>query len=577
MMLRKNYAQWLRFRFVAASLITTSSCLTIHSEENELNQLPQAMTSPAIATGAEPEKLPTQPADVKTTPIVAEAGVPCDDCVGGSTAEKKGFDWKKVPPIHPLQRPGYFQMPPTGCGYYSFLDVVQGRVRPDKPKSAYPSFALMPTPLFDVDFRYLEDPGENDIYYGAKRIPLGENWLFSTGGTAQIRSMHEHPSRLGVRNNDYALAQILPYFDLWYQERFRVFAEMIYADSIASDLPPLTSDRTKVDFQNLFLEAKIMELGGKPVYARVGRQELTFGSQRMVSAPPWSNTRRTFNAARVYRQSDNWDLDAFWGQVVVPNVNKLDSVDNNQNFAGLWATYKGVKNQAVDLYYLFLDNTNKTAQGGVNVAPDSVSTVGSRYHGDKNNWLWDVEGAYQFGSRGAENISSGMFSTGAGYHFKDQPLNPTFWLYYDYASGDKTPNSGTYNTYNQLYPFAHYYLGWLDVVGRQNIQDINMHLYLYPTKWITFWTQFHHFMLDSKTDNFYGEQSQSFRRDPSGRSGRTVGNELDFILNFHISAHSDLLAGYSKLYAGDYLKATSSATRTGGDSDLWYVQYTFRW
>ena len=43
--------------------------------------------------------------------------------------------------------------------------------------------------------------------------------------------------------------------------------------------------------------------------------------------------------------------------------------------------------------------------------------------------------------------------------------NPTFWAYYDYASGDSDPTDGRSHTFNDLYPFGHYYLGWIDQVG----------------------------------------------------------------------------------------------------------------
>jgi len=78
-----------------------------------------------------------------------------------------------------------------------------------------------------------------------------------------------------------------------------------------------------------------------------------------------------------------------------------------------------------------------------------------------------------------------MATVGAGRHFKDAPLNPTLWFYYDYAGGNNRPNGGEYNTFNQLFPFGHYYLGWADLVGRQNIHDANAHLFMYPTNWMT--------------------------------------------------------------------------------------------
>ena len=115
----------------------------------------------------------------------------------------------------------------------------------------------------------------------------------------------------------------------------------------------------KSDFLNLFVDAKIANLDGNPAYVRVGRQELLFGSQRLISPLDWANTRRTFQGVRAFRQTDKWDFDLFWVQPVIANANRLDSVDNNQNFVGAWATYRPKKGQTIDAYYLMLDNTNQ--------------------------------------------------------------------------------------------------------------------------------------------------------------------------------------------------------------------------
>jgi hypothetical protein len=229
------------------------------------------------------------------------------------------------------------------------------------------------------------------------------------------------------------------------------------------------------------------------------------------------------------------------------------------------------------MYYLFLDNSNRIAQLGLARSPVTLHTVGTRWAGEADGrWLYDAEVAGQFGDRGAATVRAGMATAGLGYHFADVPCNPTFWAYYDCASGDKDPGRGRYTTFNQLFPFGHYYLGWIDVVGRQNIRDFNLHLYLYPTNWVTVWGQYHCFRLDQAQDALYNAAGVAIRRDPSGRAGRDVGQEMDWIVNLHLSPHSDLLTGYSKLWGGGFLERT--ANRTGAaDSDLFYVQYSFRW
>ncbi|MCS7160899.1 MAG: alginate export family protein [Gemmatales bacterium] len=485
-------------------------------------------------------------------------------------------NWSRVPQARIFPRPGDFPVPPTGPGYYSLHDWLTGNYRTAPPKFPYLRFGLMPPSFFDADFRYLDDPNNTDYDWSdfLHRIHIGDNWLFATGGAFWVRYMHEINSRLSGADNDYTLLRTRVWTDLWYRDLVRVYAEFLDAHSFDPELPPLRIDVNRSDFLNAFVEFKVGDWEDHPIYVRIGRQEMLLGSQRLISTLDWANTRRTFDGIRGYRQGEKWDVDVFWLQPVIPNPSRLDSKDNNQNFFGLWTTYRPRRGTFLDMYYLLLDNTNNVLLQGLQIAPYHVHTLGSRYAGDwQNRWLWDVEAAVQFGERGSQDILAGMVTTGVGYTRADWLWTPTFWVYYDFASGDRTPNSGDYNTFNQLFPFGHYYMGWIDLVGRQNIHDFNMHLFLYPAKWITVWIQYHRFWLVSPKDALYGVAGLPSRTDLTGSAGNDVGHELDLIFNFHLSNHSDILLGWSKLYAGDFIKATGP----GQSPELFYFMYTFRW
>jgi hypothetical protein len=100
-----------------------------------------------------------------------------------------------------------------------------------------------------------------------------------------------------------------------------------------------------------------------------------------------------------------------------------------------------------------------------------------------------------------------------------------------------------------------------------------MQFAFYPTKWITALLQYHIFHLDSTTDALYNAAGVPTRRDPTGRAGNDVGEEIDLLLNFHLGTHQDIIFGYSKLFAGDFIKATGNP----GSPELVYLQYSFRW
>ncbi len=505
---------------------------------------------------------------------------------GGPGGEDTKPFWATNPPVTPLPRLGFGYIPPTGCGYYSLRDLLLGNERETPPKYPYAPTAITPFSFFDADFRYLDDPKNTQFDWldFTKRIHIGDNWLFSVGGEERFRYMNEVDSRLNRAGTDnvYELLRTRVYADLWYRNVFRVYAEFLDASIVNQDLTPAVIDKVKPTMLNLFADLKVFELDDSPVYIRGGRQELLYGSERLISPLDWANTRRTFQGVKGFWHTKDLDIDAFWVQPVVDNTFDYHyGPDRRQNFEAAWTTYRPCAGQAMDFYYLNLDNSNHVARGQYgNLSGFNVSTFGSRYAGDYENILWDAEGMFQFGNWANQVTTAGAATAGAGYHFADVPLNPTFWIYYDWASGDPHPGTGSvHRTFNQLFPFGHYYFGGIDLIGRQNIHDLNLDLWLNPTKWIATGVQFHVLHLDSPKDSLYnsggaatlGTTLTGAARAVNGEA-TGVGNELVFITNFHLSPHQDIFLQYCKLYAGSFL------TENGrGSPSLFAACYSFKW
>lgn len=510
-------------------------------------------------------------------------------------------DWAKVPPVRPMPRPGLFGKPPAregyastmdlladvepeyfpnpGEGYYSLWDQLTGNKRKNKPTDPYPPFGLMPTSAFNIDFRYLEDPDhEPDLFDPLKRIHLGDDWLLSFGGSFWYRYMHETDSRLNAagKDNDYGLIRTRFHADLWYRDQLRLFAEFIDARSLNPDLTPLGIDRNYTDMLNVFADINLGNVNGSPFFVRAGRQELIYGSQRLISTLDWANTRRTFQGVKTFWKSDKWDFDAFWVRPMDTNVKDFDQWDKDRNFFGLWGTYKYDKDHLLDLYFLTLNDTRPVSAsnasiGNVMQGDSFVTTFGGRLVGDYNRILYEIEGMYQYGERSNLDVSAFAVATGVGYDFQ-MPLNPILWLRYDFASGDKNPQDGKSTTFNQLFPFGHYFLGYIDLIGRQNIHDFNAQLTLHPKRWVTFVGQYHRYYLAHKKDFLYNAGGAATLRDPTGQSGSHVGDGLDLLINLHLARHHDVIVGYSKLFSGEFIEKQ----RPGVNADLLYVQYNFR-
>lgn len=515
----------------------------------------------------------------------AEVGTAGKGDSGKEPADNKGdgseqIDWSKLPvTIHSMPRTGIFQVPPaTKTGFYSLWDYLLDQERSASPKTGYSNTALNQFSFFDSDWRYVDSLAQEDRTWveRLKRMHVGERFLLSVGGSYWIRSMNENNSRLTRTTNDYTLNRIRTYADVTYKDTARFYGEYLWSDSFGEELAPLITDANRGDILNLFVDLKVFEVEDRPVFVRGGRQELLYGSQRLIAPLEWANTRRTFDGLKVFRQGAQWDIDAFWMQPVIPRAGEFDQADHNQNFSGLWTTRKREKGEFFDLYYLNYSNSNSLVQVGIDRAPTSVNTFGTRLAGDESGFLWDFETMLQVGEKVDRDLVAAAATAGIGYTWQESNWSPTLWTYYDYASGDSDPNSGSAHTFNQLFPFGHYYMGWMDLVGRQNIHDANLHCYLYPAPWITLWSQYHHFWLDQAKDALYGPSGSVMRRDATGNSGTNVGDEIGLFANLHLTRYSDFMASYNKLYGGGFLEATAGANQSA-DADSLYLMFQQRW
>ena len=326
------------------------------------------------------------------------------------TTEAKTF-WEKVwPTIVPYPRTGNFCISPSGPGTYTVHDFLTGREASDRPKNPYLQWGQNANPFFDVDFRYLDNPQNTEgfLFDSLKRIHLGDDWLFSTGGEVRDRytsleNAYLYNKRpLAGSDEAFNLFRTRLYGNLCYRDLFCLYAEFISADSSPQRVPHPSSDVDKADILNLFAEVKVLSLGDDGIYVRGGRQELLFGSQRLVSPSDWSNELRTFQGVRGLYHTEQIEEDVFWVQPVTINTGKLDSVDDKQVFTGNYLKYRLSKDTSLDAYYLYLENDNQTFAGRRNLLGGfDVNTFGSRFvgqAGDHDQYLWDFEGAIQFGS-----------------------------------------------------------------------------------------------------------------------------------------------------------------------------------
>ncbi len=431
------------------------------------------------------------------------------------------------------------------------------------------------------DFGYLAGPPESyvsDWFDPIKLIPLDDDWRLSIGGSlrGRLESRTNNFINLPTPSQDTTfLTRGFLHMDLAYRQTFRVYVEGVYAAIADNDSPPLPIAENRGDLHQYFVDWRILG-DATPLTLRVGRQELLYGAQRFISPLDWANTRRRFDGIKLFYEDAEWNIDAFHAyltpDVAAGFVDRFDQFDERQYLSGVYGTYKGIPNHGIDAYYLFHHNGNPLRNGDGVVGSQNINMVGGRFWGKAGGWDYDTEAAAQFGEFAGDPVHAYAWAAEAGYTFRDVDWRPRIGLGLDFATGDSNPSDGRHQTFNQLYPLGHKYLGLIDLVARQNVWAAQGNIALQPHERLQLRFAYHAFWLAENSDGLYNAGGVLLRRDASGRSPHDIGQELDITLEWKIDVHSALLLGYSHFWGGGFLDETG----LGDDAHFTYLQYEFK-
>jgi len=441
-------------------------------------------------------------------------------------------------------------------------------------------------PFYNNRFDYLCDPCYDEWHLGEylKRMGFADLITVDVGGQYRLRQHSERgirntaavPNGLGLTgaDDDFLLHRTRLYVNSQIGSRVRFYAEMLDAVSNDEDYRPRIIEENRAELQNLFLDVVVLdpEAWGGKLTARIGRQELLYGSQRLISPLDWANTRRTFEGGKLIWEDENWDLDGFWARPMrrVGHVQHLDPPDLDRQLYGVFSTYKGLPRDKVDAYWLADDN---------DLAGFRYDTLGGRYYGSYDAWLYELEGGYQFGSNANDSgHSAGFFTLGGGRKFDCVRWKPTLWLFYDWASGgsplagpDGIARTGT--GFNHYEPLGHKYLGFMDLYARSNIEAVNAQLTLRPLEKLTLLAWYYYFWLQDGSDVPYNVDMTPFAGLSSNPTGnRDLGHEIDLTATYLFTPRLGLLLGYSHFFSGRFYDTSKVPYR--GDADFFYTQLT---
>ena len=431
---------------------------------------------------------------------------------------------------------------------------------------------------FDEDWSFLDTkpPSTPDAFDAVKNVHLSDTWRFLLGGSIRERLEADDGKSLGGPHatDEQLRTRLLVNWELRHGKDFRWFTEVRFSDTSLTDRPvsPLMEDDP--DVQNLFFEGTFGAEGKHPVSVRAGRQELLFGSQKLVSPLDWSNTRRTWDGISVIARTVKTKTTFFATRPVVHEKHDFDSASDDVSFSGVTVVVRPMASQVVEGFaWLLHDSTGKYVSP-VTGRHDDIDrqTWGARWEWSHANWSGDVEAALQRGDAAGDDIRAFMATTSAGYQWKKASWKPRASFGLDHASGDDDPLDGDVGTFEAPFPLGHAYFGHVDLVGRKNIEAARAELELWPCKGVKIDASLHAFRLADAHDALYEAGNAVLRKDPTGAAGRDVGTELDVLATWNFRTHHVVGVEVSRFWTGD------SFERTGAGPDVWWgwVGYEFK-
>ncbi len=428
---------------------------------------------------------------------------------------------------------------------------------------------------FEEDWSHLADPDvvSDHLWPSIKHVELSDDWTASFGGQVRLRMQSEDNKslrELSPQRNDFNLLRTRVHGDFRHRSGLRVFIEGIDARIHGHERMPLGIDRNNADLLNAFVEAPLTD----DVRLRVGRMELQEGGQRLVSPLDWGNTRRSFDGGLVRVEGEDVKTDFFYASRVGVEPRSSDDRDGSQDFGGVYSTLTTDGGDTVDAFLLALDEENPLFMGSDGGMGDqTVYTLGGRFKGKTGQTDYELWGAVQRGDRAGDDIDAYSYEARVGQTFPDVPGKPRVGLDFIYASGDNDPTDGEFETFNQHFPLGHAYLGYFDLVGRQNIIDLSPSVAVKLAERTTARVALHKFNLAESEDALFNAGGAATFADPSGTAGQAVGTELDVTIAHRpemLAPHAHVLLGWSHFSAERHIDRLGGS----GSADLVYLQFT---
>jgi hypothetical protein len=414
---------------------------------------------------------------------------------------------------------------------------------------------------YDEDWSFLASNSHSaDWLDRLKYIPLRrEDWYVTIGGEIRERFELLDQPNFGTGpedKNGYFLQRYLLSSDFHFGSHVRAFTEFQSGLEDGRNGGPRPTDLDRLDVHQAFLDWKILSSKSHSISIRVGRQELGFGSGRLISPAEGLNTRRSLDGGRLTIKIGS----VVWNATALRLVKSLPSVfdDVPDHAQSIWGTgfsgpHPAWKKANMSLYYFGLDRKSSIYRKGA--GKEVRHTIGSRSFKTSGRWDFNYEGIVQWGSFAGHPIRAWALSEDTGYTFSKNRVRPRIGIRADIATGDGGPAEKALGSFNPLFPAAPVYSGPSGLLGPTNLIDVTPSLRLQLGKaLLTFESS--SFWRESLEDGIYSPlvaAAPPVRRGEASHA-RYVATAPSATISYQATRHVFFSTTYTHFLAGQFLK-----------------------
>lgn len=444
------------------------------------------------------------------------------------------------------------------------------------------SLGLAPATVACADTLTEEPNAQDELWSRFRNVKAGP-LTFDFSGQARLR--YEYDDGFSVkgyapgRHDQLLLTRLRPEVAITFRDRPKLFLQLQDAHVLLTRLGEADFPQSNplqgppLDIRQLYVEW--LNIGGSVFGFRVGRQQISYGDQRVFGPGNWGNTGRfSWDVAMVKVDTRWFWTDAWVGRYLVyqPDVWPSRSIDDFLTAVA----YTHINNLPfrLELFYaLKYDYSGKvTGESGTG---DLLShTLGFQTEG---RVFEVVDGGAtfvgQFGSYGRDRLRAfgvnGNLGVTLPVAWKPRLRGQLTW-----GSGDKDPHDGVHGTFDGVFGGRDiYFYGYLNLFFWANLWDSELDFNLQPFRNVSVYIEYHHFNLAQARDAWYTTGLAASRRDETGSSGTTLGDELDLRVVWTLWKHLELMGGYGHLFPGAFVKNTGTAT----PANWYFAQTGYSW